>query len=83
MGYVIFFALWLSDPGAARSVGTAGLLVALPGVLSGLGQWLVLRRHVSRAAWWVMASAVGGIAGYPVGLFVAVLVLVAFFGHVG
>ncbi len=33
------------------------------GVLVGVLQWLLLRGQMTRAGWWVVASAVGGIAG--------------------
>jgi hypothetical protein len=35
------------------------VVVALGGAVTGILQWLVLRRHVSRAGWWVLASTVG------------------------
>jgi hypothetical protein len=37
-------------------------LFALP-IIVGAGQWLVLRRHISRAGWWVLACAVGEVLG--------------------
>ena len=42
-------------------VGGAGLLGTVLGVL----QWMILRGQVSGAAWWVLASTVGWIAGGP------------------
>lgn len=42
------------------------LYVALGSLLAGLLQWGVLRRHVSRAAWWVPVSMAGWML--PVGL---------------
>jgi len=35
------------------------LLIALMGSLIGLSQWLVLRKHVRQAGWWILACAVG------------------------
>ena len=35
----------------------------LVGVGIGVAQWVVLRRHVARAGWWVAASVVGWIVG--------------------
>jgi hypothetical protein len=32
----------------------------------GTGQWLVLRRRVSEAGWWLLASTLGGIVGVAV-----------------
>lgn len=43
---------------------TMTLLVFLSGV--GLFQWLLLRRWVRRAGWWLVASALG--LGFPIGL---------------
>ena len=53
-----------------------GIVVVLGGVLGlvlGVLQWLVLRRQVARAGWWVLASTVGGVGlvGRLVGGFVA------------
>jgi hypothetical protein len=36
---------------------------AMAGAVVGGAQWFVLRRHVYRAGWWVLASAVGWAAG--------------------
>jgi len=33
------------------------------GTVIGIGQWLVLRRHIKRAGWWVLGSAVSGVVG--------------------
>ena len=35
------------------------MIWALGGTLAGVFQWFFLRRHISRACWWVLASAVG------------------------
>ena len=51
---------WSADP--STDVGWvvgAGLLGTVLGVL----QWLVLRRQVARAGWWVLASTVGWVVG--------------------
>ena len=40
-----------------------GLGVAFGGSVLGLLQWLVMRQHVARAGWWVLASTVGWVAG--------------------
>jgi hypothetical protein len=41
--------------------------VGLYGTLAGLLQWAVLRQHVPRAGWWVLASTVGWVVAIPVG----------------
>ena len=59
-----------SQPIGARSalnalaVGGAGAVVGL-----GLGsaQWLVLRRHVRSAGWWILANSLGWLAGLSLG----------------
>ena len=51
---------WSADPG-----GDVGFVVAVAagGTVLGLLQWLVLRRQVARAGWWVLASTVGWVVG--------------------
>jgi hypothetical protein len=49
--------LWPLDLGTAAIGGAAGLAV-------GVAEWLVLRRWVRRAGWWVLASSVGMAIGY-------------------
>ena len=59
-------------PGAA-SVGSAGVAfvaisVALFGLGGGMLQWLILRRKVAHAGWWLVASCLGcliGILDFP------------------
>ena len=41
------------------SHGAPDLLVPLGGALAGILQWLILRRQVSQAGWWVLASTLG------------------------
>ena len=41
---------------------------AVVGTSVGIAQWLVLRRQVSRAGWWVLASIVGFAVGFGVGV---------------
>ena len=70
IGGVVIFA------GAAVAGADAGWVVgtALFGPLVGVLQWLVLRRRVTRAGWWVAASAAGWVAAGPgVGLVAAVM----------
>ena len=52
----------------------------VPIIFAALPQWLILRRHLSGAGWWVVASiagAAGGFVGYLVGSFG--MLIVAFF----
>jgi hypothetical protein len=61
--YGIIQAMFLGFPESAEMsyVSLLGLtvVVALGGAVTGILQWLVLRRQVSRAGWWVLASTVG------------------------
>ncbi len=41
-----------------------GILV---GALIGLGQWFVLKKYVTRSAWWIVASAASWAIGLPLG----------------
>lgn len=53
--------------GSSVDIIVAGYLgVALGGIVTGVLQWLVLRRLVARAGWWVLASTVGWLVGGPV-----------------
>ena len=50
------------------SIGSMALVVVLLGSSIGLFQWIVLRRQVRRAAWWILASIVGlGLPALAVG----------------
>ena len=43
--------------------GNVYLYFALEGAVLGLMQWLVLRRQLTSAGWWVVASTIGWLAG--------------------
>jgi hypothetical protein len=46
------------------------IVLAVGGASAGIAQWIVLRRHVTQAGWWVLASIVaGGATGGAVDLF--------------
>jgi hypothetical protein len=55
--------------GVGRLDADLGLITGtgLYGTLAGVLQWLVLRRQVARAGWWVLASTVGWVVAVPVG----------------
>jgi len=44
------------------------ILGILFGVMVGVLQWLVLRRHISRAYWWIAATVAGLTIGTPLGI---------------
>jgi hypothetical protein len=47
----------------AVGVVDAGVGAAASGTVLGVVQWLVLRRRVAQAGWWVLASTVGWVVG--------------------
>ena len=51
-------------------IGLATLVVcaALSGAAIGIAQWLILRRWVTGAAWWILATIAGWIIGFVAGL---------------
>ncbi len=57
-------ATWSADPGRVVG-GLAGM--GFFGTVLGALQWLVLRRQVARAGWWVLAGGGGWVAGAPIG----------------
>ena len=61
--------------GGSGDIIVAGYIgVTAGGILAGMLQWLVLRRHVAGAGWWMAASAAGWVAAGPgVGLVAAVM----------
>jgi hypothetical protein len=50
---------------------------AMAGLMLGAVQWLVLRRYVSIAAWWMAASLAGGAAGMLAGLYIGIAIIPA------
>ncbi len=56
--------------------------VAVGGVVVRVLQWLVLRRQVGRAGWWVLASTVGWAVGGHVGGTLGWAVLGAVYGAI-
>lgn len=56
--------------------------VSLFGTVVGVLQWAVLRRHVPRASWWVVASTAGWGLGMPIGDIVGPPALGAVYGAI-
>jgi hypothetical protein len=52
-----------SEPRAAMVYGLAALMGLVAGTILGTPQWLVLRRHVRRAAIWIAANALAWVPG--------------------
>jgi len=63
--FVLLYALpitrnyFLSSEHSFSFILVWSIRLALGGTLAGVFQWFFLRRHISRAGWWVLASAVG------------------------
>jgi len=62
MGFLVVLALGALGADLSLAVG-----VGAYGALAGTLQWLVLRKHVARAGWWVPANTVGWLVAIPVG----------------
>ena len=64
--------------GWAETLSLSPLVLFLSWVVPGVLQWLVLRRKVSRAGWWVLATTVGYFVGWN-----GAIVLVGVVGWLG
>lgn len=60
----------------------AGEGVAVLGTVLGVSQWLLLRRQLPKAGWWVLASSVGWVVGGLVSAIVSGVVAWALIGAV-
>jgi len=66
--------------GRRLDIATPILLGVLFGVLSAIMPWLVLRRQVARAGWWVPAHLLGSLVGGAMGIVVFhVMALIGFY----
>ncbi len=78
IGFVMGFALAHIGEAVEPFIGSVlgGILAyvifgAASGAVVGLVQWLVLRRQISRAGWWILASAAGLAVATGAGIVVA------------
>ena len=62
VGFLLVWIVSLFDPLLGQVVG-----VGLYGTVAGTLQWLILRRQIPRAGWWVLVSSVGWIVAIPIG----------------
>jgi uncharacterized membrane protein YhdT len=67
IGFIAGGALATAVSGRLDSLPAAVTGGALAGVVIGTAQWLVLRRLLPGAAWWIAATAVGQAVGLAVG----------------
>lgn len=64
--------------GIVNMVALLHIVGALEGTALGLTQWLVLRRYIKRIRWWIIATAIGAIAAWIIGLKVIVMLILIF-----
>lgn len=65
------------------TVALLHLVGALEGMALGFSQWLVLRRYIKHVGWWIVATGIGAIFAWLIGLkAVAVLTLIFFNGAI-
>lgn len=62
LGFAVVYLAYVALPAALHAGSTWSVVLALVwvGGATGLAQWLVLRRRILRAGWWILASALGG-----------------------
>ncbi|QZZ22868.1 hypothetical protein J5X98_11270 [Leptothermofonsia sichuanensis E412] len=68
--------------GTISTVTLLHLVGALEGLALGFTQWLVLRRYVKHVGWWVVATGIGAVIAWLVGLQVSVMLTLIFFDGV-
>lgn len=61
-----------------NTVALLHIVGALEGIALGLAQWLVLRRYVKHVGWWILATMIGAIAAWLIGLQVTVILILIF-----
>ena len=65
--------------GTVSTVTLSHAVGALEGMALGFSQWLVLRRYIKHFGWWILATGLGAIVGWLIGLkFIVVLALIFF-----
>ncbi len=67
LGWVAGWQASFSAPGILVTFALGAVL----GLIQGLFRWLVLRSHITGAGWWVLVTALGWTAGFPLGAFLA------------
>ena len=67
VGLAVGLAVVNAVVGAVSGAVPSDVVGAVVGAVSGVAQWLILRRQVRRAGWWILASTVGWAVGLAVG----------------
>ena len=58
LGGILFGAIHVVAGEAAPGLRASALLGAMVGSVVGTAQWFVLRNHISRSGWWILATAI-------------------------
>jgi len=70
LAFVLLYALSITFKGHYTNMLPEHIMpfvfLALGGTLAGVFQWFFMRKHISQAGWWVLASAVGWSLGTAV-----------------
>jgi hypothetical protein len=77
IGWTAGLTILVLVPGTTREPILEGLILVAAGVLTSIPQWFLLRRHISRAGRWILASAAGWITS--IALSVPYLVVAAWY----
>jgi len=75
------FALVSTNHGIFGNINTRTMLLlvgALQGAILGFSQWLVLRHYIHKATWWILATTVGSLLAWLIGLAVSIAMALAF-----
>jgi len=68
--------------GQAGATNNMTMFLHIAGVLAGaslgFSQWLVLRRYIKHIRWWIVATAIGAIVAWLIGLKVVVVLILIF-----
>jgi hypothetical protein len=79
MGIVAVASAIASQFGTVSTVSLLHVVGALEGITLGLTQWLVLRRYIKHMGWWIIATGIGAMIAWLIGLKVIVVLTLIFF----
>ena len=63
VGMAVAIAIGNTDIAETTAMMVMGLLIPVFGTILGLAQWVVFRRYVGRAGWWILANAAAWTVG--------------------
>ncbi len=78
IGIVALAIAFADNLGTVSSTTLLHIVGGLEGIVLGFTQWLVLRRYVKNIGGWVVATAIGAIVAWLIGLKVIVLLILIF-----